>query len=319
MRRRSPSALPACSSPAVAVAATETVTVIVKKTSIRRDRQFYAPTLAEAALGDSLQRAGAREGLGEGRHEGRRGLAARVRGDGEEGRRLRAGPRRRQGPTTGTSRSPARASTPRSRASTARRTRTANFAAVDRMEKLGASETAVASFVARRQPRSRGGRASERRAPRRGPARRARRRGRAAARARARRARSTCSRPLGTVVEHQDAIVKTGEALRKGFADLTPQEEYYLGRAVAARILGQYRPLDDDARTALPQHARPGARPRLEPPGDLRRLALPAARHRRGQRLRRPRRLRLRHPRALRDLRRPRSSSRRCSRTRSAT
>lgn len=54
---------------------------------------------------------------------------------------------------------------------------------------------------------------------------------------------------LGTVVEHKDAIIKTGEALRKGFSDLTPSEEYYLGRAVAARILGQYRALDDDART----------------------------------------------------------------------
>lgn len=53
---------------------------------------------------------------------------------------------------------------------------------------------------------------------------------------------------LGTVVEHKDAIVKTGAALRKGFADLTPQEEHYLGRAVAARILGQYRPLDDESR-----------------------------------------------------------------------
>jgi predicted Zn-dependent protease len=54
---------------------------------------------------------------------------------------------------------------------------------------------------------------------------------------------------LNTVVEHQGAIVKTGEALRKGFADLTPREEYYLGRAVAARILGEYRPLADDERT----------------------------------------------------------------------
>lgn len=55
---------------------------------------------------------------------------------------------------------------------------------------------------------------------------------------------------LETVIENQDKIVKTTEALRKGFADLTPQEEYYLGRAVAARILGQYRTLDDGARTA---------------------------------------------------------------------
>ena len=55
---------------------------------------------------------------------------------------------------------------------------------------------------------------------------------------------------VGTVVEHKDAIVKTGAALRKGFADLTPQEEYYLGRAVAARILGLYKPLEDSGRTA---------------------------------------------------------------------
>jgi predicted Zn-dependent protease len=54
---------------------------------------------------------------------------------------------------------------------------------------------------------------------------------------------------LGTVVEHKDAIVKTGAALRKGFTDLTPQEEYYLGRAVAARILSQYPAHEDDART----------------------------------------------------------------------
>ena len=55
---------------------------------------------------------------------------------------------------------------------------------------------------------------------------------------------------LGTAIEHQEAIVKTGEALRKGFSDLTPQEEYYLGRAVAARILGEYRALGgDDDRT----------------------------------------------------------------------
>jgi predicted Zn-dependent protease len=55
---------------------------------------------------------------------------------------------------------------------------------------------------------------------------------------------------IGTAVEHQDAIVKTGEALRKGFSDLTPQEEYYLGRAVAARILGGYAALGgEDERT----------------------------------------------------------------------
>jgi len=54
---------------------------------------------------------------------------------------------------------------------------------------------------------------------------------------------------LETVVEHQETIIKSGEALRKGFADLTPREEYYLGRAVAARVLGQYKALGDEERT----------------------------------------------------------------------
>ena len=37
-----------------AFAAADTVTVIVRKTSIRRDRQFYAPALSEADFGDSF-------------------------------------------------------------------------------------------------------------------------------------------------------------------------------------------------------------------------------------------------------------------------
>lgn len=32
--------------------------------------------------------------------------------------------------------------------------------------------------------------------------------------------------------------------LRKGVEDLTPEEEYYIGRTVAARVLGQYRPMN---------------------------------------------------------------------------
>jgi predicted Zn-dependent protease len=46
------------------------------------------------------------------------------------------------------------------------------------------------------------------------------------------------------------AVAKTtSKALRKGFADLTPQEEYYIGRAVAARILGLYRPAENQTAT----------------------------------------------------------------------
>jgi predicted Zn-dependent protease len=49
---------------------------------------------------------------------------------------------------------------------------------------------------------------------------------------------------------HGKAVAQTTtKALRKGFADLTPQEEYYIGRAVAARILGMYRPAENPAAT----------------------------------------------------------------------
>ena len=49
---------------------------------------------------------------------------------------------------------------------------------------------------------------------------------------------------------HGKAVAKTtSKALRKGFAELTPQEEYFIGRAVAARVLGLYRPLENPAAT----------------------------------------------------------------------
>jgi hypothetical protein len=53
-RRAAALALAALLCAGAAFAAVESVTVIVRKTSIRRDRQFYAPTVAEAALGDSF-------------------------------------------------------------------------------------------------------------------------------------------------------------------------------------------------------------------------------------------------------------------------
>jgi len=37
-----------------------------------------------------------------------------------------------------------------------------------------------------------------------------------------------------------DAVVKTGTALRKTFSDITEEEEYYIGRSVAALILSHY-------------------------------------------------------------------------------
>jgi predicted Zn-dependent protease len=38
------------------------------------------------------------------------------------------------------------------------------------------------------------------------------------------------------------ALVKTAEVLRSTFADITEEEEYYIGRATAALILSKYRP-----------------------------------------------------------------------------
>lgn len=49
--------------------------------------------------------------------------------------------------------------------------------------------------------------------------------------------------------EKREAITKTATALRKGFSDLTPEEEYFIGRAVAARILSDYKPVNDPAKT----------------------------------------------------------------------
>ncbi len=45
--------------------------------------------------------------------------------------------------------------------------------------------------------------------------------------------------------DQKRAIDRTSEAFRKSFEDLTEEEEYYLGRAVAASILSRY-PIHDD-------------------------------------------------------------------------
>lgn len=54
---------------------------------------------------------------------------------------------------------------------------------------------------------------------------------------------------ISKVVEKREAIAKTATSLRKGFSDLTPEEEYFIGRAVAARILTDYKPANDPAKT----------------------------------------------------------------------
>ncbi|HIJ90994.1 MAG TPA: M48 family metalloprotease [Deltaproteobacteria bacterium] len=41
------------------------------------------------------------------------------------------------------------------------------------------------------------------------------------------------------------AIKKTAQAMGKAFSDVTPEQEYYVGRAVGATLLGKYRPLTE--------------------------------------------------------------------------
>ncbi len=52
----------------------------------------------------------------------------------------------------------------------------------------------------------------------------------------------------GMLTEQQaTSINNTSAAFEKSFADITPEQEYYIGRAVAATILETYPPLDDPA------------------------------------------------------------------------
>ena len=45
----------------------------------------------------------------------------------------------------------------------------------------------------------------------------------------------------------RDALVKTSEAVRSTFSEINEEEEYYIGRAVAAMILSRYAPYRNDA------------------------------------------------------------------------
>ncbi|MBO4729479.1 MAG: M48 family metallopeptidase, partial [Spirochaetaceae bacterium] len=44
----------------------------------------------------------------------------------------------------------------------------------------------------------------------------------------------------------KDSAKKTSEALGKAQEEITPEEEYYIGRAVAAQLLTQYKPLKNE-------------------------------------------------------------------------
>ena len=50
---------------------------------------------------------------------------------------------------------------------------------------------------------------------------------------------------IGDVLDKAHSAVRVGQAAGKAAQDITPEQEYYLGRAVAATILGKYRPYDN--------------------------------------------------------------------------
>lgn len=54
----------------------------------------------------------------------------------------------------------------------------------------------------------------------------------------------------GVITPQQaQSIVKVGEAAEKTFADITPEQEYYIGRAVGATIVSKYKVHDSDRAT----------------------------------------------------------------------
>jgi hypothetical protein len=142
---------------AVAASAAETVTVVVKKTSVRRDRQFYAPTVAEAGLGDSFTVIAREKGwvkvgtpAGEGWLHESAVTAKKVSASSE-------------GPAGGAVDSQdvalaGKGFNPQVEGEYRRKNPKDDFAAVDRMEKLGAGDRAIADFLAEGhlQPRGAG-------------------------------------------------------------------------------------------------------------------------------------------------------------------
>lgn len=44
--------------------------------------------------------------------------------------------------------------------------------------------------------------------------------------------------------EEADSIIRVGTAIRNAWQKLTPEQEYYIGRAVAAKVFQSYKPLD---------------------------------------------------------------------------
>ena len=56
-----------------------------------------------------------------------------------------------------------------------------------------------------------------------------------------------CKIQVGSVQVDTDSVVKTYQAVSRSFEDITPEQEYYIGRTVGARILQTYKPYDNPA------------------------------------------------------------------------
>lgn len=157
MKRLLPAVLAVMLVAGAALAASETVTVIVKKTSIRRDRQFYAPTLIEAQLGQSFDVLAREKGWVK---VGTKSGAGWLHESAVTAKKVVAGS---QGPAGGAvdDRDVANAGkgfNPQVEGEYRKKNPEANFPAVDRMEKIDVSEQALEAFVrdGRLQPRGEG-------------------------------------------------------------------------------------------------------------------------------------------------------------------
>src|ERR1039458_8627823 len=50
--------------------------------------------------------------------------------------------------------------------------------------------------------------------------------------------------------DQAEALNKSAQAIEKTFQDITPEQEYYIGRAVAATVLVTYKPFDKEQANA---------------------------------------------------------------------
>lgn len=59
---------------------------------------------------------------------------------------------------------------------------------------------------------------------------------------------TTIGQQAGVLTPGQsESINRTAQAVEKTFKDITPEQEYYIGRSVAATVLNAYKPFDRDA------------------------------------------------------------------------